>query len=577
MVKMAQHNGLLCGLAENLIPKGVAILQYADDTIICLKNDVEKARNMKLLLYLHEVMSGLKINFGKSEVILVNGDNDTQILYADLFNCQAGLFPIKYLGVPVGPGRLHIKDWVPLQEKNLKKLSTWKGSSLSMAGRLTLINSSLSSTFIYHMSMYLLPKTTTEILDKQRRTFFQQGNGSKKKYHLIQWKVICKSKHKGGLGIKDIRKMNISLLSKWWWKLETEDGLWQSIVKAKYMQGNNLITTIKHKADDSPIWSDLLKIRQFYLKGRSVTTKNGQSTLFWDDPWLHQKPLCILHPVLYDICQDKNISVHTFILKQAQLSFSRWLPPILFDSWVSLIDEIYAYPFANSSDEISWKGGKNGKFSTKSVYDMLTSGETGLSFKSIWKAKIPHRIKLFLWLLENQVVLTKDNLLKRNWQGDPSCYFCTSNENIDHLFFLCPVAKVIWGTVALCLGANNIPENIFQYKIWITHWLPLGHPVYTFCLGAVCWAIWKKRNEVCFENKSLKHPTDIILYACALMTYWAGLYGSDMQGKILDGVKILISCVHKVMAQLRSSSPRLLLDGPSQPQASVDDASDEDN
>ena len=149
-----------------------------------------------------------------------------------------------------------------------------------MAGRLTLINSSLSSTFIYHMSMYLLPKTTTEILDKQRRTFFWQGNGSKKKYHLIQWKVICKSKHKGGLGIKDIRKMNISLLSKWWWKLETEDGLWQSIVKAKYMQGNNLITTIKHKADDSPIWSDLLKIRQFYLNGRSITTKNGQSTLF---------------------------------------------------------------------------------------------------------------------------------------------------------------------------------------------------------------------------------------------------------------------------------------------------------
>jgi len=150
----------------------VAILQYADDTIICLKNDFEKARNMKLLLYLYEVMSGLKINFSKSEIILVNGDNDTQILYAELFNCQVGLFPIKYLGVPMGPGRLHIKDWVPLQEKNLKKLSTWKGSSLSMAGRLTLINSNLSHTFIYHMSMYLLPKTTTDTLDKQRRTFF---------------------------------------------------------------------------------------------------------------------------------------------------------------------------------------------------------------------------------------------------------------------------------------------------------------------------------------------------------------------------------------------------------------------
>jgi hypothetical protein len=31
----------------------------------------------------------------------------------------------------------------------------------------------------------------------------------------------------GGSGIKDIRKMNISLLCKWWWKLENEDGLWQ--------------------------------------------------------------------------------------------------------------------------------------------------------------------------------------------------------------------------------------------------------------------------------------------------------------------------------------------------------------
>jgi len=65
MVRQAQQNGLLCGLTDNLIPKEVAILQYADDTIIYLKDDLEMARNMKLLLYLYEVMSGLKINFSK--------------------------------------------------------------------------------------------------------------------------------------------------------------------------------------------------------------------------------------------------------------------------------------------------------------------------------------------------------------------------------------------------------------------------------------------------------------------------------------------------------------------------------
>ena len=181
MVRQAQTNGLLCGLDDNIIPTGVAILQYVDDTIICLKDDLEMARNMKLLLYLYEVMSGLKINFSKSEIILINEDDDKHLLYADLFNCQTGLFPIKYLGVPVGPSRLQVKDWTPLEEKNLKKLSTWKGSSLSMAGRITLINSNISSTSIYHMSMYLLPKITTDTLDKQRRTFLWQGNGSKKK------------------------------------------------------------------------------------------------------------------------------------------------------------------------------------------------------------------------------------------------------------------------------------------------------------------------------------------------------------------------------------------------------------
>lgn len=74
MIRMAQNNGLLVGLADKLISKGVIILQYADDTIVCLKDNLDMARNLKLLLYLYEMMSGLKINFDKSEVLLIHGD-----------------------------------------------------------------------------------------------------------------------------------------------------------------------------------------------------------------------------------------------------------------------------------------------------------------------------------------------------------------------------------------------------------------------------------------------------------------------------------------------------------------------
>ena len=87
--------------------------------------------------------------------------------------------------------------------------------------------------------MYLLPKLIHEKLDKQRRTFFWQGGGQKKKYHLLRWDIINKSKTYGGLGIKNIHKMNVSLclLCEWWWKVETENDIWQQIVKKKiYVQ-----------------------------------------------------------------------------------------------------------------------------------------------------------------------------------------------------------------------------------------------------------------------------------------------------------------------------------------------------
>uniref|UniRef100_A0A453NC83 Reverse transcriptase domain-containing protein n=1 Tax=Aegilops tauschii subsp. strangulata TaxID=200361 RepID=A0A453NC83_AEGTS len=37
MITNAQKNKMLVGLAPDLIPNGVAVLQYADDTIICLE------------------------------------------------------------------------------------------------------------------------------------------------------------------------------------------------------------------------------------------------------------------------------------------------------------------------------------------------------------------------------------------------------------------------------------------------------------------------------------------------------------------------------------------------------------
>jgi hypothetical protein len=138
----------------------MAILQYADDTIVFLKHDLLGATHMKLLLYLFEMLAGLKINFNKSEIYMINDGEEWGQKYAEIFNCQVGLFPIKYLGVPISPSRLKVADWLPLVEKGIKRLDVWKGGTLSIAGRSTLISAGLNNSPIYHMSVYLLPKST---------------------------------------------------------------------------------------------------------------------------------------------------------------------------------------------------------------------------------------------------------------------------------------------------------------------------------------------------------------------------------------------------------------------------------
>lgn len=60
-----QKNNLIKGLVADLVPNGVAILQYADDTVLCIEDDFDKAVKLKLLLYMFELMHGLKINFIK--------------------------------------------------------------------------------------------------------------------------------------------------------------------------------------------------------------------------------------------------------------------------------------------------------------------------------------------------------------------------------------------------------------------------------------------------------------------------------------------------------------------------------
>jgi len=71
-----------------------------------------------------------------------------------------------------------------------------------------------------------------------------------------------------------------------------------------------------------------------------------------------------------------------------------------------------------------WTLQQNGLFSVHSMYLALMDDNILPINRSLWKLKIPLKGKVFIWLLHHGVILTKDNLAKRNWQGTRQCCFC---------------------------------------------------------------------------------------------------------------------------------------------------------
>jgi hypothetical protein len=130
-----------------------------------------------------------------------------------MFGSQVGNLSMKYLGIPVSFRCLKNSD-LDVNSKFIKKLDAWIGGSSSSGGSITLVDSSLSNLPSYIMMMFLLNKTFMTSLINTYVVFFWYGKKQKRGYFMVKCTRICRSKKKGVLGVKDVRKQNISLLCK---------------------------------------------------------------------------------------------------------------------------------------------------------------------------------------------------------------------------------------------------------------------------------------------------------------------------------------------------------------------------
>jgi hypothetical protein len=241
-----------------------------------------------------------------------------------------------------------------------------------------------------------------------------------------------------------------------------------------------------------------------YLQGRKIVVHNGQNTLFWKDIWLYDKPLYVLFPDLFKFCKQQNVIVDQVRSNPMMVSFNRWLVDDMLIIWQKILEDMNKFQFSNEIVTVSWIFGQMGRFTVKSVYNALTINDAGPYYKKVWKGRIPSKIKIFLWLLLNNAILTKYNLLKRNWIGSPDCFFCNCEENVSHLFFHCSTAKAVWAIVAHCFGVDDIPKSLNQCWPWCEQWLPHGKQFIPWALRLSAGQFGKLETKLVLKGSSLR-------------------------------------------------------------------------
>jgi hypothetical protein len=206
-----------------------------------------------------------EINFYKSELFCYIAAKQIELEYSQIFGCEQGKFPFKYLGIPMHHRKLSNLDRKEVEERFQKMLNSWKGKLLLVGGCLVLIISVLTSLSMFMLSFFEVSREILKRLDFYRFRFFWEGEGLKKKYRLIKWNIVYTPKDLGGLGILDLDLQNKCLLSKWLFRLINEEGVWQTILRNKYLK-NRTITQVQQQPGDSHFWSGLMKVKENLLR-----------------------------------------------------------------------------------------------------------------------------------------------------------------------------------------------------------------------------------------------------------------------------------------------------------------------
>ena len=275
----------------------------------------------------------------------------------------------------------------------------------------------------------------------------------------------------------------------------------------------------------------------------SLKVGNGKTIRFWEDHWFGNCSLAIQFWDLYVLAEQTNRCIaELWDGENLSISFKRRVSPRLMRMWLDLVSIAESISYSDDCDAIIWAFDGSSKFSVQAVCKTISFRGVQPAFTpSIWDIIVPPRIHIFLCLLANNKILTRDNLAKRRNVENMNCLFCDEPESVHHMFFECVVAKTCWAYLAdifhICFGKDF--ESVARW--WVSN---TRHKIMNCCSSVLMWCLWKTRNELCFQGKAWLGEKLIIRRMVNMLQNWRILFSDgdlDSLNQVLVSLNVKLN------------------------------------